>query len=284
MATKEVFYFSHDYSARNDPKLVKVLMKLGQAGKGVYWDLVEMLFEQSGYLMLSECSSYAFALHTDEQCITSLINDFDLFQNDGTRFWSDSVLRRISERSERAKKAKESADKRWSDKRLKQSQSEGNANAMQTQCDPNAIKERKGKERKGNNNTPLPPGGGEWVQSFLSENANPPEQGEIPVKPVEGPKVPAEWEADFKWFWDAYGKKADRQKSERKFKTLTKTERAAVREHVPKYVESTPDVKYRKNPLTYLNGQCWTDEIPASAGSAGGAGSRLSKGGYEMVL
>ena len=43
---KESFYFSHDYGSRNDPKLVKVLMKLKQEGKGVYWDLIEMLYEQ----------------------------------------------------------------------------------------------------------------------------------------------------------------------------------------------------------------------------------------------
>jgi len=32
-------------------------------------------------------------------------------------------------------------------------------------------------------------------------------------------------------------------------------------EHVPKYVESTPDKNYRKNALTYINGKHWQDEI-----------------------
>ena len=30
---------------------------------------------------------------------------------------------------------------------------------------------------------------------------------------------------------------------------------------VVSYVLSTPDVKFRKNPLTWLNGKCWNDEI-----------------------
>lgn len=137
-------YFSHDVNARNDAKLIKVLMRLGQAGKGVYWDLVEMLHEQDGHLMLSDCESYAFALRTDCAVINSLITDFDLFEHDGVRFWSDSALRRIDQRNEKSVKAKESAAKRWGN-------SERNANAMRTHCDGNAIKEikeRKGKEIK----------------------------------------------------------------------------------------------------------------------------------------
>jgi hypothetical protein len=39
--------------------------------------------------------------------------------------------------------------------------------------------------------------------------------------------------------------------------------------HVPKYVKDTPDIKFRKNPSTYLNQKTWLDEIeegkPASS-------------------
>lgn len=74
-------------------------------------------------------------------------------------------------------------------------------------------------------------------------------------------------ENDFDWFWEAYGKKADRSKCEHKFKNLSKAERDCIRIHVPEYVASTPNPQYRKNPLTYLNGKCWNDEIfnPATA-------------------
>lgn len=74
-------------------------------------------------------------------------------------------------------------------------------------------------------------------------------------------------ETDFIWFWEAYGKKADRSKCEHKFKNLSQAERNSIRIHVPEYVASTPNTQYRKNPLTYLNGKCWNDEIfnPATA-------------------
>src|SRR5882762_147968 len=137
---KEAFYFSHDYGARNDPKLQKVLMKLGQEGKGVYWDLVEMLFEEGGKLLLSECDGYAFALRTNESCITKLINDFGLFCKDATYFWSDSVNRRIYERDAKSEKARQSALNRWNNANA----SKTNANALRQVCEGNAIKERKG--------------------------------------------------------------------------------------------------------------------------------------------
>ena len=132
-------FFSHDEGARNDPKLIKVLMRLGQAGKGTYWDLIEMLYEQNGYLVLSECESYAFALRTSCELIESLIHDFDLFENDGTSFWSESALRRLAQRKAKSIKAAESAAKRW-----------GNTNAMRTHSGSNAKKEKekKRKERK----------------------------------------------------------------------------------------------------------------------------------------
>ena len=30
---------------------------------------------------------------------------------------------------------------------------------------------------------------------------------------------------------------------------------------VSSYITSTPDVKYRKNPITWLNQGCWDDEV-----------------------
>jgi hypothetical protein len=135
-------WFSHDEGARNDPKLIKVLMRLGQAGKGVYWDIIEMLYEQDGYLLLSECESYAFALRTDCDLLTKLLTEFELFQNDGTSFWSNAVLTRLELRKGKSAKASESAAKRWQ-----------NANAMRTHSEGNASKgkESKGKEIKENN-------------------------------------------------------------------------------------------------------------------------------------
>lgn len=141
---KEAYYFSHDLGARNDPKLQKVLMRHGQAGKGVFWDLVEMLFEEGGRLLLSDIESYAFALRTTNDIIMSLISDFGLFDKDDRFFWSNSVGRRIEERNSKSQKARESAQERWS----RANALKLDANALRIECEGNAIKEKKGKEIK----------------------------------------------------------------------------------------------------------------------------------------
>jgi len=141
---KEAFYFTHDYGSRNDPKLQKVMMKLGHEGKSVYWDLVEMLYEEGGYLLLAECDNYAFALRTQCDFIQKLVNDFDLFKKNDTNFWSESILRRLDKRDEKSKKASQSAKTRWD----KANALKNDANALRPECEGNAIKERKVNEKK----------------------------------------------------------------------------------------------------------------------------------------
>jgi hypothetical protein len=139
--SKNAQYFSHDYGARNDPKLQKVLQKLGHEGKSIYWDIIEMLYEEGGKLIISECDSYAFALRTHTECIKSLISDFDLFENDGQFFWSDSILRRLNFRKEKSEKASYSAKFRWNNANA--SKSDANAMRQETNRNANKVKESK---------------------------------------------------------------------------------------------------------------------------------------------
>lgn len=64
----------------------------------------------------------------------------------------------------------------------------------------------------------------------------------------------------FAAFWQAYGKKEDKHKCELRWNALPPAERQIALSHVPGYVAATPEKRYRKNPLTYLNGKCWQDE------------------------
>jgi len=73
----------------------------------------------------------------------------------------------------------------------------------------------------------------------------------------------------FERFWDLYDKKTDREKCFKKFKTLRADEMEILFIHVPKYVESTPDKKFRKAPSTYLNNKSFNDEIIISNGQQG---------------
>lgn len=135
---KETFYFSHDYNSRNDPKMIRLFMKTGISGIGVYWCIIEMLYEQGGYMELKECERIAFELRTDSQIVSDVIQS-DLFGKNNEKFWSESAIRRLNERKIKTVKARESATIRWD-----------NAKAMRTHSDTNAIKEIKEKEIKEN--------------------------------------------------------------------------------------------------------------------------------------
>ena len=65
----------------------------------------------------------------------------------------------------------------------------------------------------------------------------------------------------FSEFWNDYAKKVGKPKSQAKYQKIGEDDRAIIRGHVPRYVASTPDPKYRKDPTTYLNGEHWHDEI-----------------------
>lgn len=70
-----------------------------------------------------------------------------------------------------------------------------------------------------------------------------------------------ERESLFLKFWDMYDKKVDTAKVKKKFMRLDNPTIENIFEKLPRYIESKPDKAFRKNPLTWLNGECWNDEI-----------------------
>jgi len=65
----------------------------------------------------------------------------------------------------------------------------------------------------------------------------------------------------FDEFWNLYDKKAGKEKVIKKWSSLKDVDRIEIMKALPNYVQSTPDKKFRKDPLTYLNGRHWQDEI-----------------------
>ena len=141
---KDTYYFQHDYNARNDPKLQEILLEHGVAGVGVFWCVIEQLYEQGGKLPHKACKSIAFALHVDCKLVESVVKDFDLFKLDARHFWSKSVIARLDRRKEISDRRKTAAASRWKPRQQEvQVQSKDDANALQEQS---KEKERKGKE------------------------------------------------------------------------------------------------------------------------------------------
>lgn len=133
-------YFSHDYNARMDPKIKRMIAKFGMTGYGVYWAIIEDLYNNANALP-TDTETIAFDLRCSEEVAKGVIFDFNLFEIHEDFFSSKSVQKRLDRRSEKSAKASESASYRW--KKFRE-----NANAVLSQSDSNAIKENKSKLNK----------------------------------------------------------------------------------------------------------------------------------------
>jgi uncharacterized protein YcfL len=210
--SKDTFYFSHDYNSRNDEKIKFLIRNHGLLGYGLFWAIIEDLYNNANALRM-DYEGIAYDFRIDVSIVKSIINDFDLFVFEGNTFGSLSVQKRIDERDSKSVKARESAHKRWI-----------NANALQSQCASNAIKESKVKEIK--------------------------EKKEMIVN------------IDFDFFWDYYDKRVgDKNKIKKKWDNLTDEEREKAFKFIESYKIVQPDKQFRKNPETFLNNKSWNDEI-----------------------
>lgn len=144
-------YFSHDLNARNDRKMIRLAMKHGMEGVGIYWCIVEMMYEEQGCIMQTECERIAYELRTSCDKVESVLQDFDLFYADENCWYSASVNRRIEAQIQISNGAKKAAQTRW-EKYRNQSVSSENAADMRSHTNRNANKEKKSKEKESKEN------------------------------------------------------------------------------------------------------------------------------------
>jgi hypothetical protein len=68
-------------------------------------------------------------------------------------------------------------------------------------------------------------------------------------------------ELSFEHAWELYGRKGNKKTAMHRWANLKNHFREAALKHIPAYVASTPERKYRKDFGTYLNQEAWNDEI-----------------------
>ena len=122
MATQQVksaSYFPHDSNARHDEKIIRLRMRCGAAGYGVYFMILERLQEENDYMSVKDYNMIAFDLRVDAAIVKSVVEDFGLFvfTEDGKYFYSESFNRRMNakdtQRKTRSESAKIGARARW---------------------------------------------------------------------------------------------------------------------------------------------------------------------------
>ena len=136
---KDAFYFSHDYNAHNDVKILFMRQQLGMEGYGIYWFLIESLADAGGILPMKILPVLSMQMHTTEVKVKALIENFELFQITDNQFISIRLIEHLEKRELITKlnseKGKKSAEKR-------------KLTSVQPQLSIGSTKERKGKERK----------------------------------------------------------------------------------------------------------------------------------------
>lgn len=177
--SKDVYYFSHDVNASNDPKIVAMESEFGVISYAWWWKLIEKLASSEDYRLpfkkytfialdkelgilnenerplnenerpLNENERTFFCSNKSFLFVNSLINDFELLECDDEYFWSPSLLRRQEERRSKFKKKQEQrrlAGIKSGEARRKKEQKRTVVQRDSTVVEQNEQKERKGKE------------------------------------------------------------------------------------------------------------------------------------------
>lgn len=176
---KDVYYFSHDVNASNDPKIVAMESEFGVISYAWWWKLIEKLASSEDYRLpfkkytfialdkelgilnenerplnenerpLNENEHTFFCSNKSFLFVNSLIYDFELLECDDEYFWSPSLIRRQEERRSKFEKKQEQrrlAGIKSGEARRKKEQKRTVVQRGSTVVEQNEQKERKGKE------------------------------------------------------------------------------------------------------------------------------------------
>lgn len=106
-------YINHKISNRSEYVFRKLIERKGAAAYGVYWYILEELYESGGKMLFEEIEPISKVLCVRKDFVVSVIKSFSLFQYDSELFWSDEVIEQIEKRQKIKDKRKEAANKRW---------------------------------------------------------------------------------------------------------------------------------------------------------------------------
>ena len=142
-------YFPHDYLALDDTKIQDMLFDVGGVGYGIFWALIEALYQERGKYPLSSVKYIAYKVHADLEVTIKVIKEYGLFEFDEKYFWSESQLRRQKLREEISESKRKGGRARA--EKNNQMQEHDLANADGESANAGKEKENKIKEKdKGN--------------------------------------------------------------------------------------------------------------------------------------
>lgn len=170
---KDVYYFSHDVNASNDPKIIVMKELCGVIAYAWWWILIEQLAVQEDYKLPMDKITFAglaiaFGMKQNEANASSneakaskskqaeafinlLINECELLETDGEYFWSPSLIRRNLLRKNKQIEISRKRSEAGRLGGLKSAEQRSKTKQMLEANEANEANQAKGKERKGNN-------------------------------------------------------------------------------------------------------------------------------------
>jgi hypothetical protein len=110
-------FFSHDYNASDDVKILFMRQQLGMEGVGIYWYVIERLAQAGGKLPLKIVPVLSMQMQVPDVKVMAVINQFELFTVEDERFFSQRLLSNISMvtriKDKLSDAGKKGAQKRW---------------------------------------------------------------------------------------------------------------------------------------------------------------------------
>lgn len=235
---KSTFYFSHDYNAGQDYKIIALISKHSASGYGVYWRIIEMLHSDDSHTLPNNemiWSVIAMTMNTpikDVQCIIETCIEFKLLHLDeNSVIYSNRVNCNIGYR-EKIHKNKIDGGKKSADKRKQQMLNESSTDVQQqfnssstaVEQEPNKGKESKVNKSKGNNT----------------------------------------YSDEYERMWIEYGRKGNKKDGFKHFQALTEAERQQAMMAIPAYFNTQPEPQYRKDIERYLAKKHWESFLSTS--------------------
>lgn len=107
-------YFSHDTDARNDLNIIRLRIKKGWAGYGLFWAIIEVMAEApQNKIKPDDIEILAYDLRADQKEIVEILEEFSLFKKTDAGYFSESLNNRLNLKKEVTEKRKKAASKRW---------------------------------------------------------------------------------------------------------------------------------------------------------------------------
>ena len=117
-------FFPHYINAQRDVKIIKLKRAHKMEGYGIYWALLEMIYESPKRAIERDYETLATLLDCDAGLLRSVVDDFGLFEIDEKReiFYSESAKRYTNEydskKNQRSEQCRQAALKMWAKKRV----------------------------------------------------------------------------------------------------------------------------------------------------------------------